>query len=52
LVGLVARRHGLAHRFIHAELTRRFGGRVEDAGVEQLEARLAVLAEWLDGGLR
>jgi superfamily II DNA or RNA helicase len=51
LVGLVARRHGLAHRFIHAELTRRFGGRVEDAGVEQLEARLAVLAEWLDGGL-
>ncbi len=52
LVGLVARRHGLAHRFIHAELTRRTGCRVEEASLEQLEARLALLEAWLDNGLR
>ncbi len=50
LVGAVARRWGLAHRLIHAELTRRTGTRIHEASLAQLRQRLALLKTWLAQG--
>lgn len=52
LVGAVARRWGLPHRLIHVELTQRTGGRLEEAGLDQLARRLALLDQWLREGIR
>jgi hypothetical protein len=51
LVGAVARRWGLAHRVIHAELTHRTGTRLDAASLDQIQARLALLESWLAQGL-
>ncbi len=50
LVGAVARRWGLPHRLVHTELTRRTGSRLEEAALEQLAQRLALLDQWLKTG--
>ncbi|WP_447859729.1 DEAD/DEAH box helicase [Nitrospira calida] len=50
LVGAVARRWGLAHQLIHAELTRRTGTRIHEASLAQLRQRLALLETWLAQG--
>jgi superfamily II DNA or RNA helicase len=51
LVRLVARRYGVAHRYLHTELARRTGSRIEDADLQQLAARLELLHAWLTQGL-
>ena len=50
LVAAVARKTGLDHRHINAELTKRTGCRVEQATVPQLERRIAILERWRDVG--
>ncbi|WP_447973943.1 DEAD/DEAH box helicase [Nitrospira sp. Kam-Ns4a] len=52
LVGRVAWRTGLAPRVIHAELIARFGHALQDATLDELQARLALLRDWLEHGLR
>ncbi len=50
LVAAVARKTGLDHRHINAELIKRTGCRVEQATVPQLERRIAILERWRDVG--
>ena len=50
LVGTVARKTGLDHRQLNAELIKRTGGRVDQATVRQLERRIALLERWRDFG--
>ena len=50
LVATVARKAGVDHRQLNAELIRRTGGRVEQATVPQLERRIALLERWRDSG--
>ncbi|THJ24758.1 MAG: ATP-dependent helicase [Nitrospira sp. CG24E] len=50
LVGSVARKTGLDHRQLNAELIKRTGGRVDQATVAQLARRIALLEKWRDSG--
>jgi hypothetical protein len=50
LVGTVARKTGIDHRQLNAELIKRTGGRVDQATVAQLERRIALLEKWRDSG--
>ena len=50
LVGTVARKTGMDHRRLNAELIKRTGGRVDQATVQQLERRIALLERWRDSG--
>jgi len=50
LVGAVARRAGVDHRRLNAELIKRTGGRVDHATVVQLTRRIALLEKWRDSG--
>jgi superfamily II DNA or RNA helicase len=50
LVGVVARKTGMDHRRLNAELIRRTGGRVDQATLQQLERRIALLERWRDSG--
>ncbi len=50
LVGTVARKTGLDHRRLNAELIKRTGGRVDQATLQQLERRIALLERWRDTG--
>lgn len=50
LVGTVARKTGIDHRRLNAELIKRTGGRVDQATVRQLERRVTLLERWRDSG--
>lgn len=50
LVGAVARKTGVDHRRLNAELIKRTGGRVDQATIQQLERRIALLERWRDAG--
>ena len=50
LVGVVARKTGMDHRRLNAELIKRTGGRVDQATISQLERRIALLEKWRDYG--
>jgi len=50
LVGTVARKAGIDHRQLNAELIKRTGGRVDQATIAQLERRIALLEKWRDSG--
>jgi superfamily II DNA or RNA helicase len=50
LVAAVARKVGIDHRHINAELIKRTGCRVDQATVPQLERRIAMLERWRDAG--
>jgi superfamily II DNA or RNA helicase len=50
LVGAVARKTGMDHRQLNAELIKRTGGRVDQATVAQLARRIALLEKWRDSG--
>ncbi|MEX5215543.1 MAG: DEAD/DEAH box helicase family protein [Nitrospiraceae bacterium] len=50
LVGTVARKTGLDHRRLNAELIKRTGGRVDQATIRQLERRIALLERWRESG--
>ncbi|MDF0643948.1 MAG: DEAD/DEAH box helicase family protein [Nitrospira sp.] len=50
LVGSVARKVGIDHRRLNAELISRTGSRVDQATVEQLEKRIQLLQRWRDRG--
>jgi superfamily II DNA or RNA helicase len=50
LVGAVARKTGVDHRRLNAELIKRTGGRVDQASIRQLERRIALLERWRDSG--
>jgi superfamily II DNA or RNA helicase len=50
LVGAVARKVGIDHRRLNAELIKRTGGRVDQATVAQLMRRIALLEKWRDAG--
>jgi hypothetical protein len=50
LVGAVARKTGIDHRQLNAELIKRTGGRVDQATVAQLGRRMALLEKWRDSG--
>jgi superfamily II DNA or RNA helicase len=50
LVGVVARKTGVDHRRLNAELIKRTGSRVDQATVQQLERRIALLERWRDTG--
>jgi superfamily II DNA or RNA helicase len=50
LVGTVARKSGIDHRQLNAELIKRTGGRVDQATVAQLARRIALLEKWRDSG--
>ena len=50
LVGTVARKAGIDHRRLNAELIKRTGGRVDQATTQQLERRIALLERWRDRG--
>jgi superfamily II DNA or RNA helicase len=50
LVAAVARKTGLDHRHINAELIKRTGCRVDQATVPQLERRITILERWRDTG--
>ena len=50
LVGAVARKAGIDHRRLNAELIKRTGGRVDQATVAQLIRRIALLEKWRDTG--
>ncbi|MDP9133087.1 MAG: DEAD/DEAH box helicase family protein [Nitrospirota bacterium] len=50
LVGTVARKTGIDHRQLNAELIKRTGGRVDQATIPQLERRIALLERWRDSG--
>jgi hypothetical protein len=50
LVGVVARKAGIDHRRLNAELIKRTGGRVDQATVAQLIRRIALLEKWRDTG--
>ncbi len=50
LVASIARKTGMDHRLINAELIKRTGCRVDQATVPQLERRIAILERWRDQG--
>jgi hypothetical protein len=50
LVGAVARKVGIDHRRLNAELIKRTGGRVDQATVAQLVRRIVLLEKWRDSG--
>jgi hypothetical protein len=50
LVGTVARKTGVDHRQLNAELIKQTGGRVDQATVAQLVRRIALLEKWRDSG--
>ena len=50
LVASVARKTGVDHRRLNAELIKRTGGRVEQATVHQLERRISLLERWRETG--
>jgi superfamily II DNA or RNA helicase len=50
LVGSVARKSGIDHRCLNAELIARTGSRVDQATVEQLHKRIALLERWQERG--
>jgi hypothetical protein len=50
LVGAVARKAGVDHRRLNAELIKRTGGRVDQATVAQLVRRITLLEKWRDSG--
>jgi superfamily II DNA or RNA helicase len=50
LVGAVARKTGVDHRYLNAELIKRTGGRVDQATLAQLLRRIALLEKWRDAG--
>ncbi len=50
LVASVARKTGVDHRRLNAELIKRTGGRVEQATVPQLERRISLLERWRESG--
>lgn len=50
LVGSVARKSGIDHRRLNAELIARTGSRVDQATVEQLQKRIALLERWQERG--
>ncbi len=50
LVGAVARKAGIDHRRLNAELIKRTGGKVDQATVAQLVRRIALLEKWRDSG--
>ncbi|GKS59688.1 hypothetical protein YTPLAS18_32150 [Nitrospira sp.] len=50
LVASVARKTGVDHRRLNAELIKRTGGRVEQATVHQLERRISLLERWREAG--
>ena len=50
LVGAVARKTGMDHRRLNAELIKRTGGRVDQATISQLERRIVLLEKWRDSG--
>ena len=50
LVAAVARKTGMDHRHLNAELIKRTGGRVDQATIPQLERRIALLEKWRESG--
>jgi len=50
LVGTVARKPGINHCRLNAELIKRTGGRVDQATVAQLARRIALLEKWRNSG--
>ena len=50
LVSAVARKAGIDHRRLNAELIKRTGGKVDQATVAQLVRRIALLEKWRDSG--
>lgn len=50
LVGIVARKTGIDHRRLNAELIKQTGGRVDEATILQLERRITLLERWRDRG--
>jgi hypothetical protein len=46
VVGSVARKTGVDHRRLNAELIKRTGGRVDQGTIRQLERRIALLERW------
>jgi hypothetical protein len=50
LVSTVARKSGIDHRRLNAELIARTGSRVDQATVEQLQKRIALLERWQERG--
>ena len=50
LVGSVARKSGIDHRRLNAELIARTGSRVDQATTEQLRKRIQVLERWQERG--
>lgn len=50
LVGSVARKCGIDHRRLNAELIARTGSRVDQATVEQLQKRIQLLERWQERG--
>ena len=50
LVSSVARKSGIDHRRLNAELIARTGGRVDQATAEQLKKRIQLLERWQGGG--
>jgi hypothetical protein len=46
----VARKTGIDHRQLNAELIKRTGGRVDQATVAQLIRRIVLLEKWRDSG--
>ncbi len=50
LVGNVARKTGIDHRRLNAELIARTGSRVDQATVEQLQKRIHLLERWQERG--
>jgi hypothetical protein len=50
LVGIVARKAGIDHCRLNAELIKRTGGRVDQATVAQLARRIALLEKWRNSG--
>jgi hypothetical protein len=50
LVGSVARKSGIDHRRVNAELIARTGSRVDQATTEQLQKRVQLLERWQEQG--
>ena len=50
LVASVARKTGVDHRRLNAELIARTGGRVDQATTEQLQKRIQLLERWQEKG--
>lgn len=49
-VGIVARKAGVTHMQVNAELKRQTGSRIDEATVEQLKARIRILERWQERG--